>query len=176
MRGGREVEYEVVGVADNLEQDADPGVCASQHVQAKAPGMSEQTLATQQVAVPAAQTTGDTSSLQSPPPMQFPFSLLFVGANVNPGSDRRAQLKLKDECKIIREAIQSKFETEAWHGKVEFRADCLADSASVMTDVQIKLSCDFAIFLSRGDTRPLVFGWARRSQRLVDALKAHNKG
>jgi hypothetical protein len=43
MRGGTEVEYEVVGVADNLEQDADACVWPSQHVQAKAPGMSEQT-------------------------------------------------------------------------------------------------------------------------------------
>ncbi len=127
------------------------------------------------VAVPAAQTMGDTSSLQSPPPMQSPFSLLFVGANVDPASDRRAQLKLKEECKIMREALQSGFGEDAWRGKVGFCADCCADPASFMNDVMI-IGPGILQFSCQGEIRGLWFSHGlTEASDIVDELKAHNK-
>jgi hypothetical protein len=122
-------------------------------------------------AVPAALPMLDTSLLPAPAPMRSPFVVLIVGANM----ERHAQLKVREECVIIRRALQSKFGRDAWRPVAEFRADCFADPASFMHDVTeigpgiLQFCCD-----SEARGRWFAQGF-KEASAIIDALRAHNR-
>ena len=123
------------------------------------------------VTVPAAQPMLDSSLLPDPAPMRPPFSVLFVGANM----ERGAQLKIREECRIIRTELQSTFGEHAWKHLVTFRADCFADPASFMRDV-MQIAPGVLQFSCHGEKRGLWFSHGfTEASAIVDALGAHNR-
>ena len=119
----------------------------------------------------AAQPMLDSSLLPDPAPMQSPFSVLFVGANM----ERHAQLKIKEECQIIRRELQSRFGEDAWRPYATFRADCFADPASFMHDV-MEIGPGILQFSCHGETRGLWFSQGfTEASAIVDAIRAHNR-
>jgi hypothetical protein len=123
------------------------------------------------VTVPAAQPMLDSSLLPDPAPMRPPFSVLFVGANM----ERGAQLKIKEECQIIRKEVHLRFGEDAWKPFVNFRADCFADPANFMRDV-MEIEPGVLHFSCHGEARGLWFSQGfTEASAIVDALRAQNK-
>jgi hypothetical protein len=89
--------------------------------------------------------------------------------------ERGAQLKIKEECRIIRTELQLTFGEHAWKHLVTFRADCFADPASFMHDV-MQIAPGVLQFSCHGEARGLWFSHGfTEASAIVDALRAHNR-